>query len=74
MGNFLSQILAELATNPPLQRTLKQYNPEDISFISKLVDDIIAAMKKEYMKSFKAELERQTGKMRITMTNENNNL
>lgn len=44
MGNSLSQILAEIATNNAVYKTLQSMNQMDISFMYKFVDDFAAAM------------------------------
>lgn len=70
MGNCLSQVLAEITTNEALLDAVKEFTPESISFIYKFVDDIMAGMRKDDMKTLESKVSSRLRNMKMNRTDE----
>lgn len=70
MGNCLSQILAEIATNAALLTAIGKFTANEISFIFKYVDDIFAGIHRDYIDKVHHEMEMQLKNMKIVRTDE----
>lgn len=70
MGNRLAQILAEIRTNYALNKSLKEYDAEIISFFYKYVDDIFTSIKEDCINIIKEKISKFVG-MELTITEEN---
>lgn len=70
MGNMLSQMLAEIATNYATKRAIQKIDTQDISFLGKYVDDFGGAMKQSVITTFEEELTSVMKGLKIKRTDE----
>lgn len=71
MGNSLSQILAEITTSYYLNEMTSMFRKDEISFIFKYVDDIVAAIDKDRVFAIQQAIESLTSGMKLKLTYEN---
>lgn len=70
MGNDLSQMLADIATNRATTIVITSMNSREIFFVHKYVDDFIGAMTREGFIQFKKRMERMIDGLTLTQTDE----
>lgn len=70
MGNMLSQMLADIATNYATKRAVDKVGMENISFLGKYVDDFAGAMKESHISVFENELTKVIKGLKIKRNDE----
>lgn len=70
MGNRLSQILADICTNYATKKALQCFDPQDVSFVVKYVDDFVGAMREDLIQKFEIELVSTIEGLNIKRTDE----
>lgn len=70
MGNELSQVLADIATNKATVMTLASISSERVSFVYKYVDDFITAMDEEATHLFMSRMNRAIDGLSLVLTPE----
>lgn len=67
MGNSLSQILAEITTSCLLSEAVSKFSGDEVSFIYKYVDDLVAAVDVDCIELVKDAIEKSHGGMKLKL-------